>query len=67
MHRTDTSDDHECMTSTVVDIASLHRATSDGSLELMYQPEIDLDSGAIVAMEGLLRWHHGERRDPRPR
>ena len=48
------------MTSTVVDIASLHRATSDGSLELMYQPEIDLDSGAIVAMEGLLRWHHGE-------
>ena len=48
------------MTSTVVDIASLHRAASDGSLELMYQPEIDLDSGAIVAMEGLLRWHHGE-------
>ncbi len=42
-----------------LDIASLHRATSDGSLELVYQPEIDLDSGAIVAMEGLLRWHHG--------
>ncbi|MCU1593846.1 MAG: signaling protein [Frankiales bacterium] len=48
------------MVTTAVDIASLHRATSDGSLELMYQPEIDLDSGAIVAMEGLLRWHHGE-------
>ena len=47
------------MTSTIVDIAALHRATTDGSLELMYQPEIDLDSGAIVAMEGLLRWHHG--------
>ena len=47
------------MTSTAADIASLHRATSDGSLELLYQPEIDLDSGAIVAMEGLLRWHHG--------
>ena len=46
------------MTATV-DLASLHRATTDGSLELMYQPEIDLDSGAIVAMEGLLRWHHG--------
>jgi EAL domain-containing protein (putative c-di-GMP-specific phosphodiesterase class I) len=44
---------------TTVDIASLHRATTDGSLELMYQPEIDLDSGAIVAMEALLRWHHG--------
>jgi EAL domain-containing protein (putative c-di-GMP-specific phosphodiesterase class I) len=48
------------MNTTAVDIASLHRATSDGSLELVYQPEIDLDSGAIVAMEGLLRWHHGE-------
>ncbi len=44
---------------TEVDVNSLHQATSDGSLELMYQPEIDLDSGAIVAMEGLLRWHHG--------
>ncbi|MGB8650294.1 MAG: EAL domain-containing protein [Mycobacteriales bacterium] len=42
-----------------VDVASLHRATSDGSLELMYQPEIDMATGAIVAMEGLLRWHHG--------
>jgi EAL domain-containing protein (putative c-di-GMP-specific phosphodiesterase class I) len=45
--------------STTVDLASLHRAATDGTLELMYQPEIDLDSGAIVAMEGLLRWHHG--------
>jgi EAL domain-containing protein (putative c-di-GMP-specific phosphodiesterase class I) len=59
MRRTDTSVDYQAMTSTAVDITSLHRATSDGSLELMYQPEIDLDSGAIVAMEGLLRWHHG--------
>jgi EAL domain-containing protein (putative c-di-GMP-specific phosphodiesterase class I) len=48
------------MATSTVDIASLHRATSDGSLELVYQPEIELDSGAIVAMEGLLRWHHGE-------
>jgi EAL domain-containing protein (putative c-di-GMP-specific phosphodiesterase class I) len=47
------------MNATTVDLASLHRAASDGSLELLYQPEIDLDSGAIVAMEGLLRWHHG--------
>jgi EAL domain-containing protein (putative c-di-GMP-specific phosphodiesterase class I) len=46
------------MMTATVDIESLHRATTDGSLELVYQPEIDLDSGAIVAMEGLLRWHH---------
>jgi EAL domain-containing protein (putative c-di-GMP-specific phosphodiesterase class I) len=47
------------MNTTTVDLASLHRAATDGSLELVYQPEIDLGSGAIVAMEGLLRWHHG--------
>jgi EAL domain-containing protein (putative c-di-GMP-specific phosphodiesterase class I) len=47
------------MKTTTVDLASLHRAATDGSLELLYQPEIDLGSGAIVAMEGLLRWHHG--------
>ena len=47
------------MNTTTVDLASLHRAATDGSLELLYQPEIDLDSGAIVGMEGLLRWHHG--------
>jgi EAL domain-containing protein (putative c-di-GMP-specific phosphodiesterase class I) len=46
------------MTTATVDPASLQRAATDGSLELLYQPEIDLDSGAIVAMEGLLRWHH---------
>ncbi|MCU1691987.1 MAG: hypothetical protein JWM64_1078 [Frankiales bacterium] len=31
--------------------------TADGTLELLYQPEVELATGAIVAMEGLLRWH----------
>ena len=39
-------------------LPALHRCADDGSLELVYQPEIDLATGAIVAMEGLLRWHH---------
>ena len=39
-------------------LPALHRCAQDGSLELLYQPEIDLATGAIVAMEGLLRWHH---------
>lgn len=39
-------------------LPALHRSVDDGSLELLYQPEIDLQTGAIVAMEGLLRWHH---------
>jgi EAL domain-containing protein (putative c-di-GMP-specific phosphodiesterase class I) len=42
------------------DLIALHRSSTDGSLELLYQPEIDLQTGAIVAMEGLLRWHHGK-------
>jgi EAL domain-containing protein (putative c-di-GMP-specific phosphodiesterase class I) len=42
------------------DIAALQRCATDGSLELLYQPEVDLQTGAIVAMEGLLRWHHGQ-------
>ncbi|MCW2616362.1 MAG: response regulator [Frankiales bacterium] len=42
------------------DLAALHRCSADGSLELLYQPEVDLATGAIVAMEGLLRWHHAE-------
>lgn len=39
-------------------LPALHRCVDDGSLELLYQPEVELVSGAIVAMEGLLRWHH---------
>src|SRR3954447_8998601 len=42
------------------DLAALHRCATDGSLELLYQPEVDLQTGAIVAMEGLLRWHRGD-------
>ncbi len=43
---------------TLDQLPALHRCVDDGSLELHYQPEIDLQTGAIVAMEGLLRWHH---------
>jgi EAL domain-containing protein (putative c-di-GMP-specific phosphodiesterase class I) len=44
----------------VQDLPALHRSVDDGTLELLYQPEVELDSGALVAMEGLLRWHHGD-------
>jgi EAL domain-containing protein (putative c-di-GMP-specific phosphodiesterase class I) len=48
------------LTMRAADLAALHQCATDGSLELLYQPEVDLQTGAIVAMEGLLRWHHGE-------
>ena len=37
---------------------ALRRALSEGQLCLWYQPEIDLGTGAVVAVEALLRWHH---------
>ncbi len=43
------------------DLALLRRCTTDGSLSLLYQSEVDLRTGAIVAMEGLLRWQHPTR------
>lgn len=39
---------------------ALHRSPTDGSLELLYQPEIEFATGTIVAMEGLLRWRYDE-------
>lgn len=45
--------------SQTIDADALSQAAFDGSLEMVYQPELELDSGAIVAMEGLVRWRHG--------
>ncbi|MCU1587892.1 MAG: domain S-box/diguanylate cyclase protein [Frankiales bacterium] len=39
-----------------VDPHRLKVAIANGELELRYQPEVDLRSGQIVALEGLLRW-----------
>ena len=39
----------------------LRSALANGEFELHYQPLINLQSGAIIACEALLRWHHPER------
>lgn len=39
----------------------LRKACADGSLELAYQPIIDLKTQAVVSREALMRWRHPER------
>lgn len=38
--------------------AQLGPAIAEGEMQLWFQPLIDLDTGAIAALEGLVRWHH---------
>lgn len=39
----------------------LHQALERGELEIYYQPQLEMESGAIVGTEALLRWNHPRR------
>lgn len=40
---------------------SLRRALVNGEMWLEYQPQVDLTTNEVLAVEALLRWHHPER------
>jgi diguanylate cyclase (GGDEF)-like protein/PAS domain S-box-containing protein len=39
----------------------LRHALSRNQLSLVYQPQIEIDSGNVTGFEALIRWHHPER------
>jgi diguanylate cyclase (GGDEF)-like protein/PAS domain S-box-containing protein len=41
--------------------ADLSRALERNEFRLVYQPTVDLRTGAVTGFEALLRWHHPER------
>jgi diguanylate cyclase (GGDEF)-like protein len=41
-------------------LAGLRDAIADGSLNLEYQPKLDLATGRMAGVEALVRWHHLE-------
>lgn len=54
-------DINEAVSKRIALTVELKQALICEELELYYLPEIDLQTGAILGMEALLRWHHPDR------
>ena len=51
-------DDHD--TQRLMLLSDLRRALDLDQLEIYYQPKVSLQTGEVVGLEALLRWHHPE-------
>ncbi len=47
-------------------MSELRDAILAGDLTLVYQPEVEIPSGAVSGVEALVRWHHRERGEISP-
>jgi EAL domain-containing protein (putative c-di-GMP-specific phosphodiesterase class I) len=54
------ADDHRLLE------VDLHRALEKGQFFLLYQPTVDLSTGAFTGVEALIRWRHPKRGIVRP-
>ena len=61
MFRLFTGSMHSEMRHRVSLLADLGQALERDELFLVYQPEVALESGAIIALEALVRWRHPQR------
>jgi diguanylate cyclase (GGDEF)-like protein len=46
--------------------AELPRALAEGEFEVLFQPVVDLGTGAVISAEALSRWHNPDRGDLNP-
>jgi diguanylate cyclase (GGDEF)-like protein/PAS domain S-box-containing protein len=54
-------DMHNTVLRSLSDETDLRAAIRERAFSLFYQPVIDLKSGTVHSLEGLLRWHHPDR------
>jgi len=47
-------------------MADLHSAVNNEQIKLFYQPQVELDTCKVHAVEALLRWHHPDHGDIAP-
>jgi diguanylate cyclase (GGDEF)-like protein/PAS domain S-box-containing protein len=58
---------HKAVLRSQKDETDLRVAIKEHAFSLIYQPVLDLKSGTVHSLEGLLRWHHPERGTVFPR